>query len=160
MHRDEPAASVVRRVFEEVAAGKSQRALARALNTEAIPGQAGGEWVQGTLSTMLRNVTYIGRVVINGEEHQGTHGASWCRLSCGMACAKRWRRPPNQGQGSRRRPSSGSHLFTPTLRLACALRRDDDSSHKRPIRGLSMPRTRQARDRVVPDDAGSASCRR
>src|SRR4051794_10116937 len=78
----ELAASVVRRIFEDVHAGASQRALARTLNAEGATTETGGLWVQGTISSLLRNVTYVGRVVVNGEEYDGGTNRS-CRPTCG-----------------------------------------------------------------------------
>jgi site-specific DNA recombinase len=115
---DEPAASVVRRIFEDFARGVSQRALCRALNNEGIRSQSGRDWTQGTVSKILANSTYGGQVTINGEVHEGSHEP--------IVSADLWERTASLREATRRtgggrgRPSSGSHLFTRSLRLTCA----------------------------------------
>jgi site-specific DNA recombinase len=115
----EPAASVVRRIFNEFTAGKSQRSIQRALNNEGVPSQTGREWTQGTVSKILSNVTYSGRVVINGEEHAGIHEPLVSAEVWDRAVKLRAATARTKGKG-RGRPSSGSHLFTRSLRLTCA----------------------------------------
>jgi site-specific DNA recombinase len=65
-------AAVVRRVFEEYAAGVSPIALVRQFNQEGLPGPRGGLWSPGALrgqagreTGMLRNRLYIGELVWN-----------------------------------------------------------------------------------------------
>jgi DNA invertase Pin-like site-specific DNA recombinase/predicted RNA-binding Zn-ribbon protein involved in translation (DUF1610 family) len=114
----EPESSVVRRIFEDFASGLRQRALARALNAEGIKTQRGSAWVQGTISGLLRNATYVGRVAIHGQEYEASHtplvsAETWERAHKLLAATAR-----TKGRG-RGRPSSGSHLFTRDLRLTC-----------------------------------------
>lgn len=115
----EPAASVVRRIFEDTVAGQSQRSIARALNAEGVGTRTGGKWVQGTVSKILSNATYRGAVEVNGQEYEGTQEAlidmeTWEKVAKLRAATAR-----TTGKG-RGRPSSGSHLFTSGLRLECA----------------------------------------
>lgn len=65
-------ASVVRRIFEEYAAGKSPKAIAAQLNKEKIPGPTGFSWGQSTINGnrqrgtgILNNELYIGQLVWN-----------------------------------------------------------------------------------------------
>ena len=65
-------AAVVRRIFEEYAAGVSPRAIAKRLNAEGVPGPAGGTWGPSTIhgnrqrgTGILNNELYIGRLVWN-----------------------------------------------------------------------------------------------
>jgi site-specific DNA recombinase len=66
-------AAVVRRIFEEYAAGRSNKDIARALNAEGIPGPSGAEWTPKTLrgkgaayqEGLIRNEVYLGRLVYN-----------------------------------------------------------------------------------------------
>lgn len=67
----EPEATVVRRIFSEFCAGKSQQQIARDLNLDGIGAHRGGEWFQCMVSVMLCNPTYAGRVHINGESFPG-----------------------------------------------------------------------------------------
>ena len=65
-------AAVVRRIFADYLAGKSPRAVARALNLEGVPGPTGGIWfdtvIRGRAARndgLLRNPLYVGRLVWN-----------------------------------------------------------------------------------------------
>src|SRR5579883_39023 len=65
-------ALVVLRIFREFIAGKSPRAIARALNEEKIPGPEGRLWIDTTIrghvsrgTGMLNNELYVGRIVWN-----------------------------------------------------------------------------------------------
>ena len=69
---NEVQANVVRRIFSNYAAGKSPRAIAKALNTEGIAGPSGKAWTASTIhgnarrgTGILNNETYIGRLVWN-----------------------------------------------------------------------------------------------
>ena len=69
---NEAQAAIVRRIFEEYAAGKSPKAIALALNKEGIPGPMGKAWGQSTINGnrqrgtgILNNELYIGRLVWN-----------------------------------------------------------------------------------------------
>lgn len=69
---DEHQAQVVRRIFQEFAAGRSARAIAAGLNKECIPSPAGGAWGASTIngnlkrrSGFLYNEIYIGLLVFN-----------------------------------------------------------------------------------------------
>jgi site-specific DNA recombinase len=68
-------AAIVHRVFEEFANGRSPRAIAGALNKEAIPGPAGKSWGPSTIygnwrrgTGVLNNELYIGRLVWNRQQ--------------------------------------------------------------------------------------------
>ena len=65
-------AAIVRRIFTEYLAGKSPRAIARALNQDGIPGPTGGIWFDTVIrgrparhDGLLRNPLYAGRLVWN-----------------------------------------------------------------------------------------------
>ncbi len=69
---DPAEATVLGRVFRDYVGGFSPRAIARALNTEGIPGPRGGIWYDQTLrgrpgraDGLLRNPLYAGRLVWN-----------------------------------------------------------------------------------------------
>jgi site-specific DNA recombinase len=68
-------ATIIRRIFEEFAKGRSPRAIAGALNKEAIPGPAGKTWGASTIygnwrrgTGILNNELYIGRLVWNRQQ--------------------------------------------------------------------------------------------
>ncbi len=69
-------AGIVRRIFTEFAAGKSPRAIAKALNAEGIPGPRGRPWGDTTIrghhtrrTGILHNELYIGRLVWNKQRY-------------------------------------------------------------------------------------------
>ncbi len=69
---NEVEAGVVRRIFNEYAAGKSPRALAHMLNNDKIPGPSGKGWGPSTINGnrhrgtgILNNEIYVGRLVWN-----------------------------------------------------------------------------------------------
>ena len=65
----EPEAAVVRRIFTDRAAGITVREICRRLNADAIPSPTGKPtWGHSTLSRLLRNEAYIGRVYYNRTE--------------------------------------------------------------------------------------------
>ena len=64
--------AVVRRIFDEFAAGKSTRSIAHALNRDGIPAPRGDRWTGNTINGsrarqngILENQQYVGRVVYN-----------------------------------------------------------------------------------------------
>jgi site-specific DNA recombinase len=65
----EPEAAVVRRIFTDRTAGISVREISRRLNADAIPSPTGKPtWGASTISRLLRNEAYIGRVYYNRTE--------------------------------------------------------------------------------------------
>jgi site-specific DNA recombinase len=65
----EPEAAVVRRVFTDRAAGTTVREICRRLNADRVPSPTGkATWAHSTLSRLLRNEAYVGRVYFNRTE--------------------------------------------------------------------------------------------
>jgi site-specific DNA recombinase len=71
---DETQAPVVRRVFVDYVAGTSPKAIAKALNRDAIPGPMGKAWSASTIygnwrrgTGILNNDLYVGRLVWNRQ---------------------------------------------------------------------------------------------
>jgi DNA invertase Pin-like site-specific DNA recombinase len=67
-----PEAAIVRRIFEEYAAGVSPREIAKRLNAESVAGPSGNAWGPSTIhgnrqrgTGILNNELYIGRLVWN-----------------------------------------------------------------------------------------------
>ena len=65
-------AAIVRRIFEDYAAGVSPRSIAKRLNAEGVSGPLGGTWGPSTIhgnrqrgTGILNNELYIGRLVWN-----------------------------------------------------------------------------------------------
>lgn len=108
----EPAeAELVRRIFREFIAGTATAEIARRLNREGVRAQRGGEWYQGTVSKVLANPLYVGRVRLNGEEHPGKHEPLIDEATWEAATRRRELLARSRGQG-RGRPPKGQHLFT------------------------------------------------
>jgi DNA invertase Pin-like site-specific DNA recombinase len=73
---DPAEAAVVRRIFEETVAGRSQRQVARDFERDAIPTKRGGNWSQPIVRRILNNPTYRGvRVDTEGREYPGEQEA-------------------------------------------------------------------------------------
>jgi site-specific DNA recombinase len=70
-------AAVVRRIFEEFVAGRSQMVIARDLTRDRIPPARGrsGAWHQSSVRRILGNSTYRGLVRLQGIEYDGRHEA-------------------------------------------------------------------------------------
>jgi hypothetical protein len=66
-------AEVVRRIFADTIAGRSQRAIARALNAEGVPSASGKPWTQPTIAVILANPLYAGQIRHAGETYDGAH---------------------------------------------------------------------------------------
>jgi site-specific DNA recombinase len=65
----EPEAAVVRRIFADRAAGTTVREICRSLNADRVPSPTGKTtWAHSTLSRLLRNEAYVGRVYFNRTE--------------------------------------------------------------------------------------------
>ena len=65
----EPEAAVVRRVFTDRVAGTTVREICRSLNVDRVPSPTGkATWAHSTLSRLLRNEAYVGRVYFNRTE--------------------------------------------------------------------------------------------
>jgi site-specific DNA recombinase len=98
---------IVRRIFPEFAGGRSLSAIARNLYHEGVPTLRGGPWRQSTVSGMLRNPVYVGRIRYDGETFFGHHEPLidedvWQRVQ-DLLDAR-----PQKGRG---RPPVGLHLF-------------------------------------------------
>jgi len=129
-------AAIVRRIFTEFAAGKSQKQIARDLISDGVPA-ARSEWHQGTISLMLRSPAYSGRRSYKGEILPGradwepiVDEALWDRVATLREAAAR-----TKGRG-RGRPSAGTHLFVRGL-LKCG-----------ECGGAMVPRTIKPRSRT------------
>lgn len=67
-------AAIVVRVFREYTEeGRSQRAIAKALNADGSKTSTGSRWGQSAISKMLANVTYMGKIAHQGTLYDGAH---------------------------------------------------------------------------------------
>jgi site-specific DNA recombinase len=103
-----PEAEIVRRVFAEYVAGRSLSAIARGLHDDGIPTQRGSLWRQSTVSGIVRNSVYVGRLTYRGAALPATHepiidADAWNRAAQLVAS-----KPTKRG----RPPKEKRHLFT------------------------------------------------
>ncbi len=80
-------AAIVRRIFDDYADGLSPRAIAAALNAEAVPSPSGGKWNDSTIrgnakkrDGMLRNEAYVG-IIVYGRNRFLRDGETGNRIS-------------------------------------------------------------------------------
>jgi site-specific DNA recombinase len=106
----EAEAVIVRRIYAEYVAGRSQKAIARDLTREGVPALRGGDWHQGTISRYLASELYHGRVRQNGETFEGEHEAIVPLSLWEEARALREASARTPGQGRGRSPKA-AHLF-------------------------------------------------
>ncbi len=111
-------AAIVRRIFSEYVAGKSQRQITRDLNTDGIRPKNSDEWVQGTISKLLANPVYSGSMRLNGETYDGVHEA--------IVDAETWRKVEQlrlataRSDGGRGRTPTANHVLAGgLLRCGC-----------------------------------------
>jgi site-specific DNA recombinase len=104
----EAQAAIVRRIFNEYIAGKSQLAIARGLLRDGVPTTRGGPWRQTTVRALLANPIFVGLVRHGEETLPGTHETIIDRETWEKATALRTSKARTNGPG---RPSSGKHLF-------------------------------------------------
>src|SRR5262245_24603889 len=71
---DKSEATIVRRIFNEYAAGVTPRRIAARLNREAVPSPRGGQWNASTINGsrlrrngVLNNELYAGRIIYNRQ---------------------------------------------------------------------------------------------
>ena len=106
---DPAEAAIVRRIFAEYLAGRSQLAIARALIRDAVPTHRGGEWHQATVRLILSRPLYGGWIpdgeggVLEGIHEPLVDRAEWEKVAELRAAKKR-----THGRG---RPVAGKHLF-------------------------------------------------
>lgn len=103
-------AAIVRRVFAEFLAGRSQQSIQKALNAEGVKTANGGQWYQGTVGKLLANPLYMGCVQSNGEVYEGQHEAIVDAETWQRAAEIREATARTKGGGRGRRPRGG-HLF-------------------------------------------------
>lgn len=103
----ESEAVIVRRIFDEFTAGRSLTAIARGLHRDGVPTLRGRYWRQSTVSGILTNPVYVGRIRHNDETFRGLHEPlideeTWRRAQELLAARQ------SKGRG---RPPKGRHLF-------------------------------------------------
>jgi DNA invertase Pin-like site-specific DNA recombinase len=95
---------IVKRMFAEYVAGRSQLAITRGLVADGVPTAKGGDWHQGTVRSILANPAYVKLGMIDQE--------TWDKAE-----AMRKSRARTYGRG---RPPAGQHLFRKgMLRCQC-----------------------------------------
>lgn len=131
---DEAQAAVVRRIFRELLAGRSPRAIALSLNEEGVPSLSGHEWRANTINgnrergnAILHNELYAG--VISYNRHRFVRDPKNSQARC----------PPSQARpvGDDRRSRSRHHQ-------SAELERDHYPVHRRRLPSPRAPPTSQA----------------
>lgn len=113
----EPEVAVVRRIFEEYLAGASLTEIARRLEDDGVSTRRGRHWRSSTISQIIENPVYIGKMRHFDEVHDGIHEAviepgTWQKAKT-MLDARR-----KGGRG--RPPKNRQHLLRGgLLRCAC-----------------------------------------
>ena len=103
----EAEAVIVARIYDEFVGGRSISKIARGLHRDRIPTQRGKYWRQSTVSGILANPVYIGKMTFRGETVEAIHEpvideGLWERAAMLLASRK------SRGRG---RPTNGLHLF-------------------------------------------------
>jgi hypothetical protein len=112
-------AAVLRRMFEDYAAGKSMATIARELNAGGVRTVRGAAWSQSRIGQTLRNPLYRGLVRYGADLFPGRHqpiisDELWHEVERVRAASVR------RGQHAGGRPVNGSHLLTGgLLRCSC-----------------------------------------
>lgn len=115
---DRAEAEVVRRIFREYKAGRSQHEIARGLREDEVPTRR-GKWHQGTISAVLRNPTYRGLVRHKGETFPGKHEAIVDDALWSAVADRRERLTRTKARGGGRPPRAAFLFVNGTLRCSC-----------------------------------------
>jgi DNA invertase Pin-like site-specific DNA recombinase len=102
-----PEAVIVVRVFNEFSAGKSLSAIARALEADSVAPRHGRHWRSSTISQILSNPVYVGKMRHRNEVFDGVHTALveqklWDEVQVLLQARRK------KGRG---RPPKGNHLL-------------------------------------------------
>jgi DNA invertase Pin-like site-specific DNA recombinase len=103
-------AEVVRRIYREYVAGRSQQAIARDLNRDGVPTQQGRQWYQGSIRAILVNPVHRGKVTHLADQYDGVHEPIVDADLWFKARRLREANARTTGHGRGRKPK-GRHLF-------------------------------------------------
>jgi DNA invertase Pin-like site-specific DNA recombinase len=112
-----PEAAIVRRIFAEYLAGRSQLGIARGLMHDKVPTLRGKQWHQGTVRHLLASPLYAGWLRSEDELIEGIHEPLIERAEWEKAADLRQAKTRTHGRG---RPVAGRHLFRKGF-LRCGL---------------------------------------
>lgn len=149
---------VVRRIFDQFLAGASLSAIARGLEEDGVSTRKGRLWRSSTISQIIANPVYIGKMRHEDEVYDGTHEGVldkklWNRAQ-GMLKARR-------KNGAGRRPKSRHLLSGGLLRHSCGgtmiCRSEDDvyicEAHHHRLSHCQVPKREAVLPRRVVDAA-------
>lgn len=108
-------AEVVRRIFKERAAGRSFVKIVRDLEDDKIKPKRAKCWYQGSISRMVRNPVYAGRVRLEDQEYEGAHEALVSSDLWEKVQERNRREREKKSKGRGRRPNQ-AHLLTDLLK--------------------------------------------
>lgn len=119
---DPDRAPIIRRIFREFAAGETQSAIARGLETDGVPtARDGKNWHQATIRQYLLNPTYRGAIPFKGELIEDAHEAIidpelWAAVQASPGLSGASQREGGTGSGVRNRGrTAGAHLLSRLL---------------------------------------------
>jgi site-specific DNA recombinase len=101
---------VVNRVFAEFLAGTGVSQICRNLNADRVPTRRGAKWRPATLTAMLGNPVYIGKIRVDGEICEGLHEGILAPEDFEAAQTLLKAQGTPRGKGRGRKPK-GPHLF-------------------------------------------------
>ena len=136
---------IVRRIFREFVAGRSLSAIARGLHEDGVKPMRGRLWRVSTISGVLTNPYYLGRIPFDGQVYDGHHEALVDQKTYEQAQAVFASRP-SRGRG---RPPKGNHLFRGGVLRCGVLRRGDGAPDQRRLSDVLLQRALQARQKVL-----------
>jgi len=106
---DPAEAAIIRRIFAEYLAGRSQKAISRDLSRDKVPSHRGGQWHPGTVRLILARPLYAGWIpdgadgVLEGKHEPIIDREDWEKVA-----ELRKAKARTHGRG---RPVAGRHIF-------------------------------------------------
>lgn len=114
----ESEAAVVRRMFDQFAAGDTLMGIARGLEADGISTRRGDKWSSSSVSTILRNARYAGRSVYKGVD---VGAATWPALVSEAQFAAVQARLTDPRRTVNRQDTARKHIGSGVYRCSCGL---------------------------------------
>lgn len=114
----EAEAAVVRRMFDQFAAGDTLLGIARRLEADGISTRRGAPWSSSSVSTILRNARYAGRSVYKGAD---VGAAQWPALVSEAQFAAVQARLTDPRRTVNRADTARKHIGSGVYRCTCGL---------------------------------------
>lgn len=114
----ESEAAVVRRMFDQFAAGDTLKGIARRLEEDGISTRRGSAWSPSSVSTILRNARYAGRSIYKGAD---VGAATWPALVSEAQFAAVQVRLTDPRRTVNRQDTARKHIGSGIYRCSCGL---------------------------------------